>query len=156
QANTFFKRDIGVDLSTNFRAGTNGLLLWVESYNGLADDPNVKVIFVVSPGTEDGGRPGFDGGDIWSVVDKEGRVVGGHTIPSAPRADGYVSGGVLVVKTSISIALGPGAPLELHSAVLAANIAKKPDGTFYLSTGAVSGRAPSSIALAVLGGIENP
>jgi len=142
--------DLSAEGAQNFKSGARGILMWVAGYNGLPDDDSVQVSLLVSPGTDDGGAPSFDGGDSWAVTDDQ--VTGGRgTLVPKTYSTGYVANGTLVVQGTFDVDLVAGGRLSLAGYV-SGTIAKR-DGSFYLSRGVVAGRSSIATTIRVIGGI---
>lgn len=123
--------DDKADVNQRIAAGTATVLLEVFNYNGLANDKEIQVGFILSPGSyersryADGGPgpdhadPGtleypaaFEGFDTWTVDPRSvtaGLDGGGQYLPLF-KGSGYVTDHVLVVSfdSSVELAFGPG------------------------------------------------
>jgi hypothetical protein len=75
-------------------AGKWSLLVKLEGYNGLPDDPSVGVTLYPSPGVG-GATPAWDGNDAWGLS-QYSFGDGGVADPIYRSAGAYVAGGVLV------------------------------------------------------------
>ena len=83
-------------------AGHWSLLIRLEGYNGLMDDPQVDLALFPAGGL--GKKPGWDGSDVWPVVSTS--VDGGTSNPKYRSNGAYVSQGTLVATLPTSNALG--------------------------------------------------
>ena len=118
------------NLNLDYRDGLHlGLLVILRNYNGTPDDSSVEVSLHSSPGvSKSNGPPRWDGTDTWDLHDGED----GSPEPflRIERAEGYVSGGVLVVdyrhkgQQTFRINTGFGEPFRLlvRDIVLVGNI----------------------------------
>jgi hypothetical protein len=122
--------DLDAEYSKNAEAGKLGLLVVVEGWNGEADDAHVVMSIHSSPGVSEGnGPPRWDGTDRWDrFSDLPGTATSFFTIE---RAEGYVSGGSLVVdyrsRGDVSFRFGSPARsvrLFLHDVVFAAKLTR--------------------------------
>lgn len=165
--------------------GATNLLLELDDYNGEADDRAVRVRFWVAAREErlrlprDGGSPVvsiadlasmpvvWDGGGPSSwVVDRRSILgeAGSELVTSRYLADGYVTGGVLVVPETgpglLPISVPGGGGTSYRSGVLVAGIERSvgADGVVQLalSRGRLAMRMPSASLLSVVGNSRNP
>jgi hypothetical protein len=74
--------------------GKWSLLIKVDGYNGMPDDPKVEVSLYASKGL--GKTPLWDGKDVWPVTAQSVYLDGGVLSPSFVSNGAYVAGGVLV------------------------------------------------------------
>ncbi len=87
--------DLDAAISAAFAGGLYGVVVVVDQWNGLPDDPSVEVTLRSSPGLTSGAVPAWAGADVWATypdVDADG--VRRFAID---RVAGYVAGGMLVV-----------------------------------------------------------
>jgi hypothetical protein len=160
--------------AAQIQAGDFGILVVVQGWNGLPDDPELIVGVLISSGVEgiqnDGGRvrPRFDGSDVWTVtpasvlggadiVGKDCRTLGGKCLPfqSDPRA--YVRGGVLVAHLDIPLPFETTAGIvqfDFLGATLSGTLTK--DGAVYRLVGEIAGRWPIDNMLPTFARIHNP
>jgi hypothetical protein len=141
--------------SEQVQAGTNGLLVRVQNYDGSSNDTNVAVSVYLSTGTvdPDGGVghavPRWDGTDLWAL-DSESVVTnagGTAALPVHFDVDAYVANGVLVARTDFPILLyaGPAtgtAVLDGTNMVLTATLTALDGGGYALADGMIAGRVP--------------
>jgi hypothetical protein len=137
------------DTNDNIATGANTFLVWLQNYNGEADDPDVQIAVLYSPGLHDDAGanviPTFTASDRWSVTSDE--VYVGTTTPQR-LVPGYVTGHTLVVNGAIALPILPDVTIELSEALLVAKI----DATnSYLESGTVAGRAPAGAVIRALG-----
>jgi hypothetical protein len=148
--------DFTHDTNDNIVTGANSILAWVEGYNGLADDPAVRVAVLYSPGLyDDAGTqraPTFTTADDWSVVSDQ--IASG----AVPRryVSGYVRHSTLVVQGPIDLGLLPGVILNLTQAILVAHIDNPDGGPYILTDGVLGGRANAPTLIRALGRKEQP
>jgi hypothetical protein len=127
---TFFSLANGGQFgSTYFTNQANGgawtLLIKVDGYNGMPDDPMVKVSIYASKGLS-GKTPKWDGNDVWPVT-AQSVLDGGVSNPAFVSNGAYVAGGVLVATmptTQITLAgSGPDTiTVQFKSGVITAQI----------------------------------
>jgi hypothetical protein len=139
--------------SAQVQAGTNGLLVRVQNYDGSPNDTHVAVSVYLSTGTvaPDGGVavPRWDGTDMWAL-DSESVVTnagGTSAFPVHFDVDAYVANHVLVAKTDFPILLyaGPAtgtAILDGTDMVLTATLTALDEGGYALADGMIAGRVP--------------
>lgn len=159
---------------TQIKNGVFDVLVTLQGWNGLPDDPAVIVGFQLSGGTEgtqtDAGRqrPRFDGTDVWTVTPES--VLGGgdlvgtdcRTVPTtclATKADAnaYVRDGVLVARADLGLPVLTDTSafvIELLAATVTARITK--DGDHHRIVGEIAGRWPIERLLPTLARIPNP
>lgn len=146
-----------VVINDGLQAGTYGVLVRVDAYNGLADDPDVFAEWIPTVGVEgaplpDGGPPApmFNESDIWI---RDAQFWNQVTYDTSTMIDqnAYVTGGKLVAHidglTMQFPIYGTIVPLTLRDAVMTADIVtvpdpESPDGgtTFRLTNGVFAGR----------------
>jgi hypothetical protein len=90
--------------SNEANAGNWTLLVEIDGYNGMKDDPSVTVSLFPCPGL--GVTPKWDGTDSWAVLDTDVDSAG---MPVFTSDGAYVSGGTLVASV-------PGVPITLAGA----------------------------------------
>jgi hypothetical protein len=138
-------------------AGTYGVLVRIDAYNGLADDPDVFAEWIPTLGVEgallpDGGppTPAFDESDVW-IRDAEFWNQVTYDTSTMIDQNAYVTGGKLVAHIDgLTMQLPIYATivrLTLRDAVMTADIVtvpdpQSPDGgtTFRLTNGVFAGR----------------
>ena len=150
------------DLSGALNAGAPGVLLWVGKYNGEANDPDVSVGVLISPGVEAGGRPTFDAGEVWLASTSDTVPLNDNSgfVPknfiSTQTGTTYVKDNQLIAQGEITLPLLAGLTVHLSQGYLVGQISKTPEGMFYVSSGTVTGRAPLAEVIRSIGGIEKP
>ena len=155
-------RGVAIDdkgLSSALAKGRFGIVVRVDDYNGLPDDPKVKVtVFnAVAVNRDQDGKARFDGTDEW-VLDKESFVDKG--IPLFSTTTAWVTGGVLVAPLP-QLILRLRYPvvvetdqfglvqIDLRDAHVVARITTGATGAATMLTdGVVTGRSPASALLA--------
>ena len=155
-------------------SGTFNVLMTLDGWNGLPDDPSVLVGMQLSNGIEgtqsDAGapRPRFDGTDVWTVsptsvlggvglAGTDCRVKPATCIPVRVDTSAYVKDGTIVAHLDLLIPLESsiGAfQIEYLGATTRAKIVK--DGDRYRATGEISGRWPIQRLLPSLARLPNP
>jgi hypothetical protein len=90
-ANAEFGSDF---FSAQANNGAWSMLIKVDGYNGMPDDPKVEVAIYASKGLS-GKMPKWDGSDVWPVTPQSVRD-GGVSDPAFVSNGAYVAGGVLV------------------------------------------------------------
>lgn len=144
--------------------GIAGVLLQVASYNGLADDPDVTVGVLRSPGLRDvvdGGAgpnrlPTFTIADRWSTVVEQATLIGDDVVPLRSVA-AYVRDFTLVVKTDFILQIArEGIPVHLTEAIIAAHIVKLGDGSYSIDRGTIAARALVPDVIRALGALDQP
>ena len=156
-------------------AGAFNVLMTLDGWNGLPDDPSVLVGLLLSNGMEgsqdDAGaapRPRFDGTDVWTIAPSS--VLGGMDlagtdcrtkratcIPSRVDTAAYVRDGIVVAHLDLQIPLESslGAfQIDYLGATTRAKIVK--DGDRYRATGEIVGRWPIQRLLPSLARLPNP
>jgi hypothetical protein len=145
------------DLNDNIVTGANSILLWVDGYNGAADDPAVNVAVLYSPGLYgDAGQnlvPSFTTDDAWSVTSDEVVPMTKGPVSVAP---GFVRDGTLVVRTHVKLGLLPGVTIDLPDALLVGRIGTAGNGVYFVADGVVAGRGPAAPLIRALGSKEQP
>jgi hypothetical protein len=155
------------------RMGVYDVLVGVNGWNGLPDDPNVIASVRLSSGTEgsqnDAGHPApaFDGTDVWtidptSILDGAGSLGNdcrtSLCVPATVDTLAYVTGGTLVAHLELlPIALETGTgrlAIELVGATLTARITK--DGGVFRVSGEIDGRWRVDNLLSSFGAIRDP
>jgi hypothetical protein len=139
------------------RAGTYGVLVRLDAYNGLPDDPDVFAEWIPTLGVEgpllsDGGppAPAFDESDIW-IRDSEFWNQITYDTSTMIDQTAYVTGGTLVAHIDgLTMQLpiyDTIVRLTLHDAVMTADVVSVPDPqsldggtTFRLTNGVFAGR----------------
>ena len=168
-------------LGNQTECGRETLLIVLGDYNGLADDPKVRVGLLPSFGIQEphdagddpdsscgnSGAPPYpakwDGTDIWTYKTGTGLGSGVTIIPAIGTSDAYVTGYRLVVPPvgAISVFLGT-APVEISSPATVATLQgvdafgnDVPSGTtpvgFRLRDGVLSGRVAVGALLQTIG-----
>jgi hypothetical protein len=157
-------RDLDVDiegsLNANVEQGISTIVLHVQHYNGLENDPDVLVSVFGSSGIRqalgDGGRsftaPTFKGDDKWSVNTSQLAPPFDRYVSSQARG-GYVAGRTLVAHASASIPIREGVSVDLNDAVVVAKL--DASGTT-VTEGTIAGRWPIESALHVCGEFPIP
>jgi hypothetical protein len=157
------------------RAGVFNVLVTLDGWNGLPDDPNVVVGVQLSNGLEgsqnEAGAPfpaRFDGTDVWTVapvsvlggVDLIGtdcRLKPATCVPLKVDTTAYVRDSTLVAHLDIALPLDSANgsfQIEFVGATTTAKIAK--EGDHYRATGEVVGRWPLQRILPSLARLPNP
>lgn len=149
--------DVGADettLSDEAAQGIWSLILRVSDWNGLPDDPTVRLALFSTPGfgwmPDDGvgGAPPppppplWNGSDVWPI-DERSLEPGSTdlTTPSFVDLNAYVSGGVIVGALGGTFYAGTNAlPIELAEGVLVAPIADLGLATMHLENAVFAGR----------------
>jgi len=163
----------GGAITKQIRDGVFGVLLYVQGYNGTANDPQVTFSMRVAPavdGPTDAGRvvPRRDGTDIWQV-DSASLQSGEGLIGKSCLSPGviclartiddkaYVRDDVLVAHLDIPLRIqAPNGSIvvELVDATVTARITT--DGALRRLTGEIVGRWPTDRILSTLGAIRDP
>ena len=155
-------------------SGTFNVLMTLDGWNGLPDDPSVVVGAVLSHGIEgsqtDAGfsPPRFDGTDVWTIAPAS--VLGGAEltgtdcrlkpatcIPVRADTSAYVRDGTIVAHLDLQVPLesSVGAfQIEYLGATTRATIVK--EGDHYRATGEIVGRWPIQRLLPSLARLPNP
>lgn len=137
--------------------GGRAVIIRVQDYNGLPNDPEVRASVLVSPGLFNGDvpmTPTFTATDRWSIDKKAAYDKNGSLIPFDTKP-GYVSGGNLVVgPLDVSLPVSNLAVITLSSALLVAKIVDLPGGGHSLGEIRVAGRWSIAEALRVAGSFE--
>jgi hypothetical protein len=149
------KFTLEADANESVDAGARAVLLHVSAYNGLANDSDVRVGVLVSPGLEDqlGNRiqPTYTTADEWTLDDKTITVRNGFTLPNT-TVGGYVVNKTLVVNSvDISMPISTVALVTLRKSVLVAKIIDAPGGGHTLGEMSFAGRWSIADATKVLG-----
>lgn len=129
--------------SAKANEGLWGMLIKIDNYNGLEDDPSVEVAVLVSPGfgMTDAGPPKWNGADTWPVseasIDKDAGV------PVYQSAGAYVSNNVLVAALpTASLVISGGMEtitINVTGGVLTGTL-QGAGGLFRLTNGILAGR----------------
>jgi len=130
------------DLCSEFaNLGRWSVLMRVSGYNGLADDPKVRVDWLPSHGI--GTPPSWNGDDIWPITPAAVEPDGG---PRYYDSDAYVRNGQLVFSLlGGNMQIGNGMmrlDINFASSVAVANIEKDAAGRYALHNGVLAGRIP--------------
>ena len=153
-------------LNAQIAAGKLGLLFEVVDYNGEADDQQVGVAVVTSPGIildADAGTtqpPRWDGKDVWNVdtasVAGSTPSDGGYVyVPLALSTSAYVTSGTLVATLpSLQIAFGRSL-LTLTNAVITA-VLHADSGGYDLQQGQLAGRISTHEIQAFMATFRDP
>lgn len=149
--------DLQQDAKESVEKGGRAILIRVDGYNGLPNDPEVSVSVLVSPGhfvADVKTQPSYSTADLWSVDMKAVYDKGGILIPFDTKT-GYVVDGTLVVgPISISVPVADVALLTVSAAVLVGKIEPAPGGGFTLGEARFAGRWSNTEAAKVLGSFE--
>jgi hypothetical protein len=170
-------------IDDGLQAGQYGLLLVIDKYNGLQNDPSVSVSFYISNGvnrTSDGGisPPNFNGSDLWTVDPssllerpQDAGAIGScahnlqcQSLYTDDRA--YVTNYTVVANFSqLAVAFGDrsflgGATMQLSNAVVVGQLQEVPLATggfsYELTGGTIAGRWPTKALLQTLATIPDP
>lgn len=140
-AKVAFQLDFEAAFSESANNGSATLLFRVQDYNGLPDDPDVKLSIFSASGRAD--PPAWDGQDLWPISEAS-LVEGGMTVDDARYVDdaAYVVGGKLVSGLNASVITFAGTngrlELELLGAGLIADVVDGPLG-YELRNGTFTG-----------------
>lgn len=140
-ASVAFQLDFEAAFSESANNGSATLLFRVQDYNGLPDDPDVKLSLFSASGRTD--PPTWDGTDTWPISETS-LVEGGTTVDEPRYVDeaAYVVGGKLVSGLNASVITFAGSngriELELLGAGLIADIVDGPLG-YELRNGVFTG-----------------
>jgi hypothetical protein len=152
--------------------GRFGLIIWIENYNGLEDDPSVTVGSLISAGileNPDAGssaqttyrRPNWDGKDEWNI-DPAFALGGAPTTvgppwlyaPIGPVNDAYVTNGTLVAHVpSLAFRIDVG-KFDITGVTFQAKITKV--GDLYHLDGDFAGRVATRDLLQFASAIKDP
>lgn len=162
-------------IEDELRNGVYSVLVRVSAWNGTADDPQVNVSLLLSPGLEgrltDAGprAPKFDGTDVWAVHPRslqDGNALVGQScstpgvfcLPIYTTSSAYVRGDVLVAPfpvVPIAVGLESGSfELEIRSGTLVATLERS--GGKLALVGEISGRVSSESLLSSVTSFINP
>lgn len=156
------------------RAGVFNVIVSLQGWNGLPDDPAVVVGVQLSGGTDDepgdAGRtkPRFDGTDVWSVtpasvlgggdlVGTDCRTLKTTCIPTRSDAMAYVRDGMVVAHLDLALPVVTSTSsfvLEFVAATVTATMVK--EGDHFRVVGEIAGRWPIDRLLPSLARIPNP
>lgn len=141
-------------LNQNLEGGGPGALLRVYDYDGLPDDPYVKVALYASLGSErtPTGRP-----EDRYIVDRASVFAGDRDQPVSVDVNAYVSGSVLVAKFDFPLVLGgsdsqPPLKADLRSSYVVARI----DAASGTLEGVLAGRWPTTVAIRSVQSFPDP
>ena len=156
-------------------AGVFNVLVTLDGWNGLPDDPAVVVGYALSNGLEgsqnEAGAPGppkFDGTDVWTVapvsvlggdglVGLDCRLKPANCVPVKLDTSAYVRDGNLVAHLDVSLPLDSASgafQIEFVGATTVAKITK--EGDHYRVVGELVGRWPLQRILPSLARLQNP
>jgi hypothetical protein len=156
-------------------SGVFNVLVTVDGWNGLPDDPSVVVGYALSNGLEGSqneagapGRPKFDGTDVWTVapvsvlggdglIGTDCRLKPATCVPLKLDTTAYVRDGMLVAHLDVSLPLdsAQGAfQVEFVGATTVAKLSK--EGDHWRATGELAGRWPLQRLLPSLARLPNP
>jgi hypothetical protein len=156
-------------LNDRIAQGFYGALVFIEHYNGKANDSQVEVAYFPSNGTDgiQGGFPtvpSWDGNDKWTIDPDSinGGVIPDGGLPSPKYIDqsAYVSNYTLVANLSFPVAIGASAgdntlTIDLVGAVVSAKLV--PDGnSFRTDEGIIAGRWATTKMLTSLQVLHDP
>lgn len=154
-----FSIDLTDDLRSDLGGGAHGVLLWVQDYNGEANDPLVRATVMIASGIEGGGKPDFDGGvaEQWTVLPEQTVQSNDGFVPQPGLlVSGYVVDHKIVLQGAFKILLLAGLSIDLAQAYLVGDL--KPTtltpGGFYIENGVISGRGPVDQVLRSIGGVQ--
>jgi hypothetical protein len=151
--------DLEKTLNDEVTTGGPSILVFVQDYNGMADDTEVAVAALGSPGLYDAAgtrqiTPTFTQSDAWSVSDAQVVVFQGTTLPKpSTLVRGYVKDRVLVAETPLTLRFNTNVRMVLSQALIVAKITEVDGGGFTLGEGTVAGRWPTRDAIQSLGSI---
>ncbi|MCA9585634.1 MAG: hypothetical protein KC657_09770 [Myxococcales bacterium] len=151
--------DLEKTLNDQVTTGGPSILVFVQDYNGMADDPEVTVAALASPGLFDAAgttklTPTFTASDAWSVSDTQVVVYQGTTLPKpSSLVRGYVKDRTLVAETPLTLRFNTNVRMVLSQALIVAKITEVDGGGFALGEGTVAGRWPTRDAIESLGSI---
>ena len=159
QARDLGKLDFQQAANDSFGSGGRSILITVASYNGLADDPNVLVGVLISPGLVDvdGNRipPKHDKRDQWSVDDSTAVAGNQGVILPLVSKQAYVVNHTLVVDNiDIALPIAQVGNVTLRSAVFVAKLGDDPAGGYTLTEVSFAGRWSIAEATRVAGSFE--
>jgi hypothetical protein len=156
------------DIQQSIDDGKGGLLIYIEEYNGKANDREVYASAMRSYGivngsgcgTSEGGspnkyKPGWCGHDKWSYSQE---LVAPRSNPIVPlgRTKGWVNNGTLVFQNDVSVTLFFGkSTLSFGSPVTAGKLFKNADGNWRFEA-IMSGRVPVFELLRAAGTLNDP
>lgn len=153
-ANLSFEKDTNESVT----GGRRAVLIRVQGYNGQANDSEVRVGVLVSPGLFDGSgknvAPTLTKSDQWAIDDKSADERDGVIIPRFTFA-GYVVANELVVDAlQISVPVSEVSTITLADAKLVATIEPAPGGGHTLGEARFAGRWSIAEATRVVGSVE--
>lgn len=156
-------------------SGVFNVLVTVDGWNGLPDDPSVVVGYMLSNGLEgsqnEGGAPSapkFDGTDVWTVapvsvlggdslVGTDCRLKPANCVPLKLDTTAYVRDGMLVGHLDVSLPLDSAAgafQIEFVGSTTVTKLTK--EGDHYRAVGELAGRWPLQRILPSLARLPNP
>ncbi|MGZ3421223.1 MAG: hypothetical protein ACXVEE_25330 [Polyangiales bacterium] len=150
------------DLNAGLENGRFGALVQIRKYNGTANDVQVEVGILLSPGwsgrTTDAG-PSWDGGDPWDI-DPITLSNEAMKIPKYVDTNAYVRDGVLVATRLDGARLGLGAgtssaDIVFTESVLTGKIVAR-GSSFAIEGGIIAGRWPTANVLSGIANLADP